>query len=546
MQVVPEWLRDNPDESVDARRALVRFLAEHLGQIGDDHQIQRTLSALPLIECADGSYGLASEVYADNGNTRLLGQTVRQASRWYGQSRVIDDLYAWLGVAEEPRPEDLVACVRDRLPKTRDDRYTPWVEGLFTYLSEHWPVLGQQDKQKLEPLKTLTWLPGTRDSTRWYVPSELYATFREFLFSSQGNFLELPRRVQDQGAAFMAWLQVNREPPTELVVRHLMYCCEQNTPVNSEVYLFLNQHADEPQVKWLCGKPCILTSDGRYIDPRKAFWYDNPYGEYRITLSSDDLRYVKLYSLLGVRDGPDDKDHIDVLLDIAAASGAYNHVLDDQSHAVVLRCWQLLSDSIRQGTLDPRRLEDLKQQKVAANRDRYLQMPERLFMEDRPHIADHFREALGPSLIARPAGAWPALHAAGVRRLSDATRVEMLDAVDSTDDPVLTQRLRERLPLIARVVEGSVRTPRSARPPRSPNSRPTARPLCWSSMFYLSRIARSTAIQSAYLCLSRARPCIRCTTALFLGGHCPGDRLYPEARRGGDVARSRTQRSTRL
>lgn len=453
-EVVPDWLREHPEGSADARRALVRLLAERLGQIRDDSEVQRTLSALPLIECTDGSYGSPSEVYADNENTQLLGPTVRQALRWYGQSDAIDDLYAWLGVAEDPRPHDLVASVRDRLPHSRDDEHTLWVQRLFTHLSRRWSGLPEEDKRELLPLRTLAWLPGTRDSTSWYVPSDLYAVFQEYLFSSQGSFLALERSVQREGAAFMNWLQVRGGPPTALVVRHLIHCCERGIPVNSEVYVFLDQHVDEPEVKWLCGKPCILTREGQYIDARRAFWHDNPYGEYRITLSTDDRKYVKLFGLLGVRDGPEDQDHIDVLLDVAARIGTYARELDDQSYAVVLRCWQLLSDSIRQGSLDPRTLGDLKQQKVAPNRDKYLQVPERLFMEDRPHIADHFREALGPSLVARPAGAWAALHAAGVRRLSDAIRVEMLDAVDSTDDPVLTERLRERLPLVARVVEG--------------------------------------------------------------------------------------------
>lgn len=454
LEVVPAWLGEHPNVDVTSRRALIRLLAEHRGQIEDDREAKRRLSGLRLIECTDGSYSSASEVYVDNEHTRLLGERARVAAHWYKDLHSIHNLYSWLGIADEPRPEALVACIRDVVQQARDEKRTRWIGKVIEYLSKRWLEFDETHRRGLDPLRYLRWLPGTRDGTIWYLPTELYAVFTNYLFASQGNFLDLPRQTQNDAAAFIAWLRVKHEPSTDLVVRHLIHCSDQSIPVNAEVYGFLNQKADEPEVQRLRGKTCILTSRGEYINPHHAFWRENPYGEYRITLSSEENRYRKLFDLIGVRDGPEDQDHIDVLLDVSAKFGQYNHVLDVQSRAVVVRCWQMLSGSIRQEVLDPGRLGELRQRKVAVNRDGYLAMPDWLYMEDRPHIAEHFREVLGPTLIARPADAWSALHAAGVRRLSEATKLELLEPIDDTDDPELADRYRERLRLIERVIEG--------------------------------------------------------------------------------------------
>ncbi|MBK8986645.1 MAG: DUF3684 domain-containing protein [Chloroflexi bacterium] len=107
--VVPRVLAANPDLPSDARHQLVDLLAQRLGELRDDEDLQERLGQLPLVACLDGSFRPATAVYASREVMALLGEQVHVAEP--AASQAVQALHRWLGVRQQPSPPDLVAAL---------------------------------------------------------------------------------------------------------------------------------------------------------------------------------------------------------------------------------------------------------------------------------------------------------------------------------------------------------------------------------------------------------------------------------------------------
>ena len=452
---VPRVLEENADLPATSRRELVQLLAQRLGEIRDHSEIQDRLSRLPLVECTDGHFRAAGQVYAQTDVARILGDWIHIATAVSESTDAVRALYEWLGVVQDPRPNDVIQRIRELTADPPDDAARQVVERVFEYLVNQWPKWDDDQKQHYSTLRRLAWLPGTRGRKRWYKPDVLYAVFQSYLFETQANFLGLPRLLQNQagGVGLIEFLDIGDTPPPVFVVRHLLTCSEQGTEVNREVYRFLNDKADEPVLDRLKGAACLLLPDGNYVRADQVYWGEHPFGPFRYQLGSGLRQYNALFERLGVREHPEDRDFIQVLLEIREQYGKRHTILDDQTHEVVMRCWEQLSTALEMERLTANDLKELRGKETVPNPRRLLTKPEHLFFEDRAGLAAKFLGFLDNSVIARPQGAWQAMEAVGVRRLSQAVELRLLEFEGSTDDRTLAERVKERRPLIARVIE---------------------------------------------------------------------------------------------
>jgi hypothetical protein len=110
-EVVPRVLAANPDAPSDARHKLVQLLAQRLGELRDDNELQERLSRLPLVACLDGSFRPATAVYASRDVLALLGSSVQVHVAEPVESQAVRALHHWLGVRRQPAPADLVAAL---------------------------------------------------------------------------------------------------------------------------------------------------------------------------------------------------------------------------------------------------------------------------------------------------------------------------------------------------------------------------------------------------------------------------------------------------
>ncbi len=446
----------------DSRLRLLQVLAENLGRLQGQSELQARLAELPLVWCGEDVFLPAKGAYFDSQDVRaVLGPQAQFAQFPETSVDAVAALYGWLGVAQVLRPEDLVAHIRRLAWYSPTESTKQSIEVIFGYLSRHWATWDEGTRAQFSPLKHLAWLPGTKQPTKWYDASGVYSVFSSYLFESQGNFLAIDRRLQQtrSGSDLLDFLGVKSEPTTELVVKHLLVMSDRGQEITQQIYDYLTRNAQDPAIRQLRNQACLYlassSGQGRYFQPNEVFWEEHPFGQYRFRLGPDFGRFKDLLDQLGVKHRPDAADAISVLLDISAQFGPSNIRLreDKDDEKVVVNCWQLLTCALEAGEIEvdgiKKRLGD---QKTIPDSRHILEMPQRLFFEDRPGWGAKF-ELIKNNLTARVQGAWPAMEAAGVRRLSKAIATELSQCANQNPNTDLKRHVSERKPLLQRVIE---------------------------------------------------------------------------------------------
>ncbi|MDP9438695.1 MAG: DUF3883 domain-containing protein [Actinomycetota bacterium] len=451
---VPRVIREG-NLSAERQRAVVSLLAERKGQLDDVPHARSALATVPLVECADGDWRLAKDVYLDRGSVaEVLGPRPPRAKLPAGHGRAVEELLAWLGVAHEPRPADVVHRVRElyrqevRVALGSVERVVNWVGG-------RWETLDAGARNELLPLRTFPWLPA-RGSEAWHPPGDLHLVFRDYLYESQGRFLDLGRPVQNKAVDFLRWLGLSANPSIGQVVAHLCHCTRTDTQPNLEVYDFLNSHPEAPQVAKLRDVACLRIDDGTWYLPSEVYWSEHPFGRWGLRLGPELARYRALFDVLGVKERPGHDDAMRVIREISEEYLPFNRAVPDEDRAVILNCWGLCEAALSRGELGQAKLAAFGKGKVIPNSRGRLTEARRLFFEDLPGLAEQL-PGVENDIIQRPDGAWRAMYAAGVRDLSKVAVAQIVDRGDRIPGEVLLRRVHEREVELARVI--TPRTP---------------------------------------------------------------------------------------
>ncbi len=446
------YVRDQVPQALKYSRSPERFgpllelLAQHLSVFAADTIARNRLSGLPLVACSDGVHRVARYVYALGNVRELLGERYYVAD---APNESVAALHRWLGVETDLRPTDVLQRVKEMTtaPPTAHSLHT--IQALFRYLTTRWNNLDENERSLYRELKSIAWLPGSSHSTRWFRPDEIYTTFLDYLFESQGEFLAFPRNLQTAGASLLEFLGLKDAPEPSLVVKHLLAYVDRNKEVNREVYVFLNRHTEDRSLDALVHAACIHMGEGRYVYPDRVFIDENPFHLWRDRLPNELKSLDALLRRLHVRPEPTYQDHIDVLLEIAGTTTN----LDEGTHNVVMRCWQKLSTGLVDEEISVDDIATLQDQKVVPDKQNRLRYPRYLFFADRAGLAERFRQDLQNNVIVRSPGTWQAMQAAGVRPLGAAVTVHAVECTDPRVADDLMNRLRERRHLVDRILE---------------------------------------------------------------------------------------------
>ena len=222
-------------------------------------------------------------------------------------------------------------------------------------------VSGDEKVSELAWLKANKWLPALGHADRWYAASELYAAYQDYLFQTQALFLDVPTALQQSCRHLFEFLGIHLTPQVNLVVKHLLFCASQHIPVNTAVYRFLNDKAEEPAVGQLRDKKCLWLG-GDYRAPSQVFWGEHQFGRYRQRLGQELRGYSDLFERLGVRDIPRWEDALDVLREIADEFGSRD--LDDEALAVLMACWRSLDEALDDGEAPAEKIRALRTLRV--------------------------------------------------------------------------------------------------------------------------------------------------------------------------------------
>jgi hypothetical protein len=431
---------------------LIVELAAQLDEFAQDAQVRNALAPLPLVACGTTFLPASSCHFASETVTAVLGAETPVARPLDGHERSTTSLYEWLGVPKDPQLPDVVTRARQLAAGDQDPESRHAVAAIIGYLARFVPDRRTQVPDTLGPLRDLAWLP-VRGDRIWHRPTEVNTVFSETLFATQGQFLNMPLKVQQDAADLLHWLGVESNPTVAQVVAHLLTLAAQGAPVTRGVYIELNRSAADPEINRLVGKACLLMPDGRYVKPAAVFRQDNPFGRFRQFLGPDFDAIGALLNRLGVKRVPDHEDARSVLIDIARQEHTRFHlpVEEDDDLAVIWRCWQMLDGALARDDVDAAWFAPLRELPVIPDAASVLTMPTRLLIDDMPGVAAALN--IGDAVIRRKEGMWRAFQAAGVRSLTDAVDVDILKIEETTRDGDVRNRIATRLPALARVLD---------------------------------------------------------------------------------------------
>ncbi|MER6000804.1 DUF3883 domain-containing protein [Nonomuraea angiospora] len=434
-------------------RQLIVDLATHLDEFAQDSQVRQALTPLPLVMCGRDAFFLAASCYfANEAVTSVLGKQAPIAIPIEGHERATTSLYEWLEVADKPRPQDIVAEVRRITADAPDESARKSVSTIIQYLGRTMRDTSASPPEVLGLLRHLTWLPARNDS-EWRRPSDVYNRFREQLFATQGKFLDVSYPVQQGAADFLEWLGVQSNPSITQVVNHLLAMVDRGEQVSSAVYDELNNNADDPALRRLIGQRCLLLSEGQYVTPNTVFRRKNPFGRFRRLLGPLFDTHSHLLDRLSVKHEPDHEDARSVLLDIAREQQVRFHLpVEGDDLTVIQQCWKMLDEALTCGDVDPGWFAPLRDQLVIPNAAVVPTPPSRLLIDDMPGVAAVLN--VGDSIIQRKEGLWRAFEAAGVRSLTEAVDIEIVEMRETCQSGEVHDRLRSRRTALARILDG--------------------------------------------------------------------------------------------
>ncbi len=438
--------------SNDEIDTLLAFLAAHLANLEDDEEAQRVLASLPLLKNSKGKALLPSQSYFPSAWVRRTLPGIQTVVRLETSSPSMDALLSWLGVRHVPRTKDVLARIALLSAQAPTDDSVLNMQEILRLMIERGP-----EKPLVNAAVRFSdhaWLPAEGDRSRWYTPSEVYAIYLQWAFSSQARFLDLPpadQRTAAASALFKA-LGIRGDPPLALVVAHVLHLAAQGQAVGHAVYDLLNSHPDDPAIRRMQNEACIMTASGEFVRPDQVFWSDHPFGRFRYRLDPALRSLVRLLTALGVKEQPDPEDAAAVLVDIEDEFGEYHLELDGDALAVTSACWRTLSEALADDLFDDTLIRELSKHSVVPNRERTLRRPTTLFVDDRPGWADGFGDYLADSVIDPVQDALPAWRVAGVQPLSEAITRIIDEQPGERPDPALRTLLSGRRVEIARAL----------------------------------------------------------------------------------------------
>ena len=437
------------DESLDqeARGLALTLLVKHFDEFTRDDEVRQTLSAVRLVKCKDGEYRRADECYFLTDIVQeVLGNDANIVELVDERAVSVRELFGWLGVERVPRLGDIVQAVRKTVARPCSETAIARIRRVVNHLGGRFEDC--KDHTVLNFLKSIDWLPARGDERQWYQPASLYAPYQAHVFFSQAKILDVS---PNSNRSFLEFLGVKINPAPALVVEHLLYCAERKESVNMDVYRFLNENADEPEIQKLKSERCLWL-EGAYRSPDHVFWEEHPFGRYRWRLGDNLWSYRPLLERIGVASSPNHEDAMHVLREISSEFASASRPLGDEDYAVLMNCWKMCEKALEQGSLTEQCLSSLGEIMSIPHQGRVLDFPTRLFFDNRVGLAAKFGEYLSKNVILRPLEAGSAFMAAGVQQLGSAVKLILLQNEDPVPDSELKARLHERRNEIARVL----------------------------------------------------------------------------------------------
>ncbi len=458
------------DDHLDATKytRLISELANHPALVNDD-DIRRLLGSLPIVPTQDGGWSRPVNTYRRADDlVKALGDVLHL---WLDTSRIpnedsVNTFIDSLGIRRSAIARHLV----DRMLSIAE-KYLP-TEDAKRASSEAFYALCEKYKDCKEnkafqgaiaDLRQAACFPADGDSEDWYTADSLYAPYRADAFRSQAKILDF-RTTARLKTELLEDLDISINPETSLVINHLQHCVTTGAQPHVLTYQVLNERAQraDPLIARLAGSRCIyVESQKTFVRPNQLYWVPQQLGRYAYTIPGNYESFKPLFDAIGVKNAPEGRDFVDILLDIVGEHFEQSKPLTVPDRAVYDACLASVAAAHEHEELIPSDLQSLQEAPTVLNLRGQLTHPDEVLLQDSEWHAGFFGGELDQALCKPDPDLWPFVEEVGVRRLSESAQVA-LDFVDGpeADETPLAEKLMARMDILARLLHDKPSTVR--------------------------------------------------------------------------------------
>ncbi|WP_019139880.1 DUF3883 domain-containing protein [Noviherbaspirillum massiliense] len=439
---------------------LIGELSNHPALVNDE-DIRRLLGALPIVPTQDGRWSSPNNTYRRTEDlVKVLGDATHlwlDASRM-PSARSVHTFIDSLGIRRSPIARHLV----DRMLFIAE-KYLPTDEAkrasseAFYVLCDHYEEWKERTffQDAIAELRGAVCFPAEGDAENWHSADSLYAPYRAEAFRSQANILDF-RNTARLKTELLEDLGVTINPETQLVIDHLQYCVKTGVQPHVSTYQVLNERAQrgDPLISTLAGSRCIYAeSQKTFVRPNQVYWSPQQLGRYAFTIPGNLEGFKPLFSAIGVKNAPEGRDFIDILLDIAGEHFEQSKRVTGSDRSVYDAC--LIGSSIADDheqihAIDIRKLQEAPSILNLLGQPTHL---DEVLLQDSEWHVGFFNGELDSALCKPAPELWPFIEKLGVRRLSECAEValEFVDGIRS-EEPQIAEKLMERIDILARLL----------------------------------------------------------------------------------------------
>lgn len=458
--VLPRCFNDD-GPLLDAQKYthLITELASRPAVVNDENN-RRLLGALPIVPTQDGRWSRPTNTYRRTDDlVKVLGDATHL---WLDASRVpnarsIHTFIDSLGIRRSPLAQHLVErmlFIAEKYLPTEDAKRASGEA--FYVLCDHYDEWKEKPffSGAIDSLREVACFPAEGDTENWHSGGDLYAPYRAEAFRSQANILDF-RNTARLKTELLEDLDVTINPETRLVINHLQYCMRTGAQPHVSIYQVLNERVrSDPLIPTLAGSRCIyLSSQKAFVRPNQVYWTPQQLGRFAFTIQGDYEVFKPLFSALGVKNAPEGRDHIDILLDIVGKYFEQSKPVAGADRSVYDACLMGVSAADEREEIGAPDIRRLQEAPTILNLMGQPTHPDEVLLQDSEWHAGFFNGELDRALCKPAPELWPFIEKVGVRRFSESAEVA-LEFVDGpkTEEPRLVEKLMDRNDILARLL----------------------------------------------------------------------------------------------
>ena len=466
--VLPTFFDDDGPLDASKYARLISELANHPTLVNDD-DIRRLLGSLPIVPTQNGSWSRPVNTYRRTEDlVKVLGDALHL---WLDTSRIpntrsVHTFIDSLGIRRSPIARHLVdrmLFIAEKYLPTEDTKRAS--SEAFYVLCDNYEEWKEKKafQDALDDLREAACFPADGDTEEWHTADSLYAPYRADAFRSQANILDFRNTVRLK-TELLEELGISINPETRLVIDHLQHCIASGVQPHVSTYQVLNERAQrsDPLIATLAGSRCIyVESQKTFVRPNQLYWVPQQLGRYAYTIPGNYESFKPLFDAIGVKNAPEGRDFVDILLDIVGEYFEQSKPLTGPDRAVYDVCLTSVATAHEHEELTPSDLQRLQEAPTILNLRGQLTHPDEVLLQDSEWHAGFFGGELDQALCKLAPELWPFVEEVGVRRLSESAQVA-LEFVDGpqANETQLAGKLMDRMDILARLLHDKPTTVR--------------------------------------------------------------------------------------